>query len=301
VSKTPKPWDDISSSGAAVAFDVSKCTTQEEAIEGSPIDDYYKYQASILPLGTPEALSTHDALGRLLLLALVSGVEAYFRNVLSRVLNCCHMCRAYSSQQMLPLAAVDYYSDDRVTLGLFENTSFASEGEILKQTRKYTKIDVTANSAEAIAIENFEVVSHLRHASVHSRGALSSKNALMLQLPRGLPEGVVVIRLKQLHEIANVCMTTVRSYNRFLYRELLRRWVKEGVLTWQWQRDSARFVPLFSTFASRLDKTSIRNTYHAYLALRAYAMQNPSQRSRAIAGNLASDPTVVGQKHRERA
>jgi hypothetical protein len=185
---------------------------------------------------------------------------------------------------MLPLAAVDYYSENRVTLGLFENTSFASEGEIARQTRKFTEIEISKNSAEAIAVQNFETISQLRHASAHSRGVLNSKNAAMLKLPKGLYEGAVVIRLKQLHAIADVCLTTVRAYNQFLYRELLWRWVKEGLLTWQWQRDCKQFVPLFSTFASRSDKVSLGNSYRAYLALRAYARHTSAQKARPFPG-----------------
>lgn len=261
-------WQSICTTGGNVAFDPTSCCAPSKSVTDSPIDDFYAYQESVLLLGQEEALINSDVLGRVLLLALVSGVESYFRTILSRIINCCSISRAHASQQMLTLAAVDYYKRDDVGLGLFEHVSFATEGEIAKQTKKITDLQIAEGSPARVAIEQFERISHLRHAAVHSRGSLNSRNVTILNNDNPGAGHVLQLRLPQLHTVASTCVTTVQAYNKFLYSEILNRWARKGLLSWQWKNDKAPFSALYFAFASERDVKAMKNRFIAYTAFR---------------------------------
>jgi len=201
------------------------------------------------------------------MLGFVSGVESYFRSLLARVINSCHICRIHSAKQSLTLAAIDYYSPEEIGLGLLENVSFASEGEIVKQTNRISGIEIRQGSSLAAAITKFEAVAHLRHAAVHSGGTLNSKNFTALGLER--TDGVVLIlRLSELHAVVGICRAVVRAYNRFLYVELIKRWVKSGAIEGEWSRDRERFSGLYRLFRSERDGIGPKKPHLAYKQFR---------------------------------
>jgi hypothetical protein len=232
----------------------------------SPIDDYYEYVEHLLTLGDAQALQDSDTLGRLLLLGLVSGVEGYFRSIFVGALRTCEISRRMAANQEIPFGAIDYYGVESAALGLFDSDSLASAGRIGANTKKLLGIPIPKESSLGAALREFDKVCHLRHAAVHARGALGRGNAFALGLAARERLGLE-LRLPALHSAGLVCHSVVRSYNRFLYREMIERWLAEGVLSGDWAIDRATFHPLFELFQSRVDGVGPMNAYQAHRSL----------------------------------
>ena len=86
-------------------FDVSSFCTVALESEPSPIDDFYSYSQDIIKLGKHDQLVNNPLLGRLLLLALVSGVELYFRSILSGIIKHCPLARKHAFKLPISLYA----------------------------------------------------------------------------------------------------------------------------------------------------------------------------------------------------
>jgi hypothetical protein len=260
-------WAGICSVEATVVLDAAPLCIPHDAPDDSPVDDFYEYVAAVLPLGTEQALETTAAFGRILLLGLVAGVELYFRTVLSGIVRVCPLARTQASDHPVSLAAIDYYGSDDIGLGLLENISFATAGEIAKQTERLAGIKWERTSSLGVAIAEFEKLGHLRHAAVHARGNLSPRNVRELRLSSG-KRVALRLRLADLHLAAAVCQNVVRAYNRLVFRRLVERWIGEKVLFGDWKRDGERFSRLFSLFHSVRDRAGSDIAYNAYRALR---------------------------------
>jgi hypothetical protein len=267
VSRAPA-WTVVCSSEQAVVFDATDLCSEVRRGDLSPIDDFYEYQRSLVPLGTQPALEASPVLGRLLLLGLVSGVEAYFRAVLSGVLRACPLCQDHASQQTLSIAAVRYYGLRDLGFGLMEGVSFATEGEIAKQTARVTGARWEANSSVETAVTDFESLSHFRHAAVHARGNLSPRNVHALDLGTRVRQLSLTLRLAEFHAAATICQNVVRAYNGFLFRKIIGSWIGVRQLTGTWSRDKRKFEDLFWLFKSSTDGQGPRNAYLAWVSLR---------------------------------
>ena len=233
----------------------------------SPIDDYYSYVEHLLTLGSEEALAASATLGRLLLLGLVSGVESYFRSIMSGTLRLCPIARRNASEQMLPFGAIDYYGSERAELGLFDTSSLAGATEIRKRTANLLGISVERGTSVFAALEEFDKICHLRHAAVHARGTLGRGNASALSLGAAEGRQTLHVTFGGLQHAGVVCHSTVRAYNRAIYRRLIERWIGSQVLTGSWVTDRAMFKPIFELFQSRRDNVGPNNAYQAYRSL----------------------------------
>lgn len=211
-----------------VGLDATNLIQEQDDPNSSPIDDFIRYTRSVIPLGTPDSLGDSDVLGRVLLLGLISGAEMFFRGVLAGIVGVCPLSRQHASQLMVSLASVDYYGKEQVGFGLIEGVSFATEGEIGKYTKKITGIDIPQTGSLAAAIEEFERLSHFRHAAVHARGDLAPRNAHAIGLPFDSRHNLVV-RFPELQVSAQVCTNVARAYNRHMCLELLKRWCIHGI------------------------------------------------------------------------
>lgn len=144
-------WAEICSTEKSLQLDIDRLRCFLSTASGNPIDDFYCYISSILPLGSEEELGRSEALGRVLLLGLVSGSELYFRSILSGVIRVCPLSREQASKHTLTLGAFDYYGPEEVGLGLLENSSMATAGEIRKQTKRLLNIDMEPGSSVDVA------------------------------------------------------------------------------------------------------------------------------------------------------
>ena len=59
------------------------------AVPVSPIDSFYSYIGSLVPLGKEEKPKASDVLGKVLMLGIVSATEHYFRAVLAGSIRVC--------------------------------------------------------------------------------------------------------------------------------------------------------------------------------------------------------------------
>lgn len=242
------------------------CIKRDDAL-ASPIDDFYEHITRLIPLGEAERLADNDALGRALLLGLVSATELYFRQILAAMVNVCPLTRGHASKQMVPLGAVDYYGAD-VGFGLLDGVSLASKGELKRQTVRLTAIDFPNGSSVSQAVEEFEKLCEFRHAATHARGNLGHQNIRDLAIEAGGERLALRVLLDGLHESAGVCQNVVRAYNRFIFRRTVERWIAEGVLEASWAADRERFLALYQTFRSVRDGSGPASPYRAYLNLR---------------------------------
>ena len=264
----PAEWVEVCRSEQSTTFKVASFCADSRLVGQSPIDDLIGYLGSVLRLGTKELLADNDVLGRVLLLGLVSGAEMYFRSVLAKLISVCPLCRSCASSHMLSLAAVDYYGRDDLGFGLLENVSFATQGEVLKQTKKLTGIEWDQKSSVAEAISAFESLSHFRHAAVHARGELSPRNTQELGIS-GAARKCLIIRFPELQEGANVCLNAARAYNRFMYQKVFERWIGHRLFSGEWNADRGRFRKVLALFRAHEDSLGgPAYAFHLYTKLR---------------------------------
>lgn len=260
-------WAEVCSAEQSLRIDFNALCGQPSGIDASPIDDFYEYVSSLIPVGTLAQLTTNPALGHTLLLVLVSGTELYFLRVLATLINLCSLCRQAAARQSLSLGAVDYYGRD-LGLGLLENISIAGSGEVKKQTLRIIGIDIPSNSSLDEAIREFERLCELRHAATHARGHLGHQNLRDLGIDSHRKRLALTVGVEGLHVAASVCQNVVRAYNRFIYRKVIERWIGERLLSGRWPRDRARFSKVYFLFRSTRDDHGPPTAYRAYVALR---------------------------------
>lgn len=259
-------WREVCGQSRSITFDVTNCCVTAATVPRSPIDDYLLNGRDILLLGTEEDLRDHPALGRLILLGVVSGAEAYFKQIISRCVKHCSTCRNSAAKHVIPFAAVEYYGGDDVATALVESISFATAGEIVNKTKKFTGIDMKgAELTEAVRI--FDRICQLRHAAVHANGVLSAANAR--EIGDGRAKRLRVrIDFASVQTIAAACNNLIREYNRELFFHLVTRWFKEKRLSGDWQQDRSQYTPIFTAFYSVVDEVGPNNAYNSYRALR---------------------------------
>jgi hypothetical protein len=260
-------WDNVCAPAEAISLDLAKCCYPIES-EGSAIDAFYATNADTLRLGTPERIAESPTLGRLLVLGLVTGVEAYFRTLFLNILTICPLSREAIADQAIPFGAVEFYGPEQAVLGLFEGSSFAGETEIKKRTRQVLGVVIPERESLGVALREYEKVCHIRHASVHAQGVLNRGNAKALGVSRQDVSMHVIIDFSHLHMAARACINIVRAYNLFAYRAITQRWLDQRLLVGNWESDKRYFKPLVELFYSREDGSAVKRPYSIYLAFR---------------------------------
>lgn len=265
MSETPA-WVCVCSESGPHSINAADFCIPAPELLSSPIDSYYEFSEHVLQLGTPQGLGDSHTLGRLLLLGLVSGVEAYFRQVLSSVLRLCPISREHASEQQVALGAIDYYGSDQAELGIFDKSSLASYDGVANWTKKLTGLPVQQGSAVAASLLQFDRICHLRHAAVHAQGTLGSGSVKQVGLAAS---GRVVVSLDfaALQNAGAACHVAVRTYNRWLYEELVGRWHASGRLARVWVDDRPAFEPLYELFRSARDASGPAEAKDAYRLL----------------------------------
>ena len=260
-------WQSVNRPEESVVLDAQGCC-RSAAASGNPIDSFYDSVAHVLTLGTPDALGASATLGRLLTLGLVTATEAYFRSVLLATMTICPVAKDLIADQNLAYGALDYYGPDNLGLGLLEGVSFASESEVRKKSKQLLGLELAANKSLMAALQIYDQVCHMRHATVHAHGVLNRGNARALGVKPATETICLVFDLAHLHNAAKACSSVVRAYNEHIWRLTVNRWVDQALLTGQWQVDKHLFTPLFNTYRSELDKTAAKNASAAYASLR---------------------------------
>ncbi|MEU3493953.1 hypothetical protein ABZ747_10765 [Kitasatospora cineracea] len=263
VPKQASSWEIVNEAPDAVDDDFSACCNQSPQA-GCPIDSFYENTGEVLKLGIPQSLNDSPTLGRLLSLGLVTGTEAYFRSIFLGMLAFCPLTRDRAADQMIPLGALEYYGAQKIGMGLFEGISFAGEAEIKKRSGTLLNFQWQGTSSLGVALANFDVVCHIRHASVHSQGLLSRGNARALKIRQATGESEVVIDFVHLQKIALICTSLVRSYNSELFKATVEKWISEKVISGSWTDDKKIFTDLTRLFSSELDSMGPRTANARY-------------------------------------
>jgi len=266
VSSTTSRWRNVCATYVSVAFDARNCCSPIGKGAGSPIDVYLNNSTEIVLLGTPDAIREKPILGRMILLGVISEVEGYFKQILANCVSQCSICRSHAASQQIPFAAIDYYEENEVEIALVESVSFASAGELAKHTKKLTGLELNGPEIKAV-IQPFDHICHLRHASVHARGALGTGN--MRELAHTSSSRLQVnLSFPDIQTIVAACHNLVRVYNRELFFRVIERWLKERRLMGDWESDRKIFSPIFNSFYSKTDACAPKNSYAAYRALK---------------------------------
>lgn len=280
----------VNSSEEAVTDNVDKFVTSTTHPSLNPIDEYLD-QVTKLIIGSATADS--DIL-QLYLLGLVSAAERFFRRVLSGVINLCEQASEVAARQQLSFGAMNYFAAD-LGYGLLENSSLSGDGEIKKRTRSLVGFSIQDNTSLDHALTEFEKICQLRHATIHSGGELSAKNALELDLPLTNRLSVSITSIT-FQSIALRCHNAVRAYNQYLFSEIISRWIHNEVLTGEWSRDVSRFEPCYKFFASTKDLNIEKNPRIAHEKLakavreRFVPESNPSRKGK---GKVPSTPRTT--------
>ena len=260
-------WANVCSPEQTLAASVETLCVHRSDTKASAIDEFHEYLRLLIPLGTEKALTINDALGRALLLGLVSATELYFRRILAAVIVVCPLAREHASSQQISFGSVDYYGDE-LGLGLLEGVSFSKSGEISRQTQRVVGVEVKKDSSVGQAILEFEKICTLRHAATHSRGNLAHRNVRALGIADQNQQLALNVKLDGFQNAAGVCQNVVRSYDRFLFRRVVERWIAKRYLRADWEEDRRVFSALFQAFHSREDAERPTRAYDAYRQLR---------------------------------
>lgn len=260
-------WAEICDCEKSAPLTLDRFYSPTNFLSISPIDEFYINQKSFIKLGTAEALSRNDALGRLLLLGIVSATETYFRNILSGLVYICPLAHVHAYVQQLSFGSVDYYLKRDLGLALLENHSLLSTKEITSQTQRILSLEIKSDASLLAAVNEFDKLCNLRHAAVHSHGALAPINVQKLGLSSATGRLSLSIDLDGFQEATEICLNVVRAYNRFVYRETVERWISNGVLTGTWVDDKGKMEALFNLAKSSEDAISLRSAFLSYQKL----------------------------------
>ena len=259
-------WKEICSPAISLNFEAKNCCKQAQSPVRSPIDEFLIDTSALLLLGTPAAITATPIIGRLILLGLVSDVEGYFKHLLARVVRLCPFSRDAASKQTVSFAAFDYYESENIEASLLEGISFATSGEIRKQTEKLTGIKLTGSEFKE-AVAAFDEICQLRHAAVHTRGHLGVSNALAI----GSSEAnrlQVDLAFSDVQSLGVACHNIVRECNRQIFSSIVDRWMSKKYLSGEWENDGPIFSPIFSIFHCKNDGFGPQNAYNCYRSFR---------------------------------
>ncbi|GAB2513986.1 hypothetical protein [Nocardiopsis aegyptia] len=271
-SADPPSWKKVNLPPESIDTDFSSCCANSEVIE-SPIDAFYSNIGDVLRLGMPDDLDESRTLGRLLALGIVTGAESYFRSLFSALISLCPLVRERVSEQMVPLGALDYYGAEKADMGLFEGVSFASESEIKKRSNSLLGFTWKPESSLGVALRGYDVVCHIRHASVHSHGVLSRGNAKAIGLDKAVSGSEVILDFPHLQKIALICTNVIREYNSQLHAATIDKWIKHKILKGAWSEDRDLVAGAFVLFRSKIDNISPRDSYRYYMPLRSIILK----------------------------
>ena len=251
-----RPTQRTCASSSALQLDASSACTPIPRSKSAAIDEYYEATKGLVTLGTEAALNNSQDLGRLLLLGHISAVETYFRSILVRLLDICDQCRSNAGGEALNLSSIYYYSRSEIAYGLFDGASLAGKAAFRKAMTRATGYQLNEKSPAAIVLASFDKLCHLRHAAVHSHGAVSSQSAAALGMSQDSNRLQVVVDFALSQQIAQICRATVQEVNQFLYEETVLGWRKSERLTGIYENDRKDFEILFRSFRSKADFVS---------------------------------------------
>ncbi|HHX3465974.1 TPA: hypothetical protein ACU9NN_001189 [Enterobacter asburiae] len=256
-------------------------------IVDSPIDVYIKKNKSLLvKLGRLEREGLLDSTNEedrdvynLFLLGFISNVESFIRRIIRETILLDNIAYEQCLEQQLTYAAAIHHKVDLLPEALLENCTFISLDNIQKTTKTYLDININKQSSDQKelieCLSMFEQLCQLRHCIVHRAGLLGSKNAVKLGINQHSKffEKPIVLDFSFLQESSAICLNCVRTYNNFLFNELLKRYVltNKSALSWNFNSDRKWFSRYFKLFVScELNNEILRQQKQPYTPKTAY-------------------------------
>ena len=220
----------------------------------SPIDTYYREQQSIMQLFPTAAWQADSWAGPLAMIAVVSCVENYYRQIFSLIMQVCSHSQKISSSNNINLGSVIWHPNKEIERGAFEHTSLASAENIQTTAKKFIGMDFRSLGLANI-LDEFDKVCELRHGVVHSGKTLAGKNGIKLQLPGSKDLTKIKIEFAQFQELLAVCNALVVDSNRLMFEELIQRWATRWRTAPSWSPDfaSKKFKKVWDMFYSVRD------------------------------------------------
>lgn len=215
----------------------------------SPIDNYRASVGEILAYGTENRLSSNDFLGRLLVLGVVSAAEGYVRAVLSSSIELCPIAQAAASAKTINLGGLLWHGKDGFSRSAFEHASFSSKRELSKACEEFIAFRLQDATFKSI-LDTYESVCQLRHGIVHGDGIMPGRNAVQLEIPKFAKPVRIVVRYRQLQEIAAAVDTLITTLNREIFVQMCKRWAEDWRRRADWdpQHEERLFARLWGIF-----------------------------------------------------
>jgi len=213
------------------AMQISDCVRPVAAGSSSPLADF---EVSLGVLATfSSSMSSHPhptTVGEMVVVAAVSSVESYFRDVLSGIIVCCPEVRSFVSKEMISLGAALSYPPEALAFALVEQMLFSSRGVIEEQLKKIMHLKMDGLPELRGAIQAFERACTCRHSAAHWRGYLDSSTVASL----GLADGNTRYQIDMSYELAQrvlaACDHLVHVANDVLFGITVKRWIRSGRL-----------------------------------------------------------------------
>lgn len=225
-----------------VTLSGTHCVIAAKNIEKSAYDDFLAQFGEIIKCAGQGA---DELIVRLCLLGLTSVTEEYFRRVLAGLITICPKSANIAFKENVSIGASLYYAREEIGFALFEHISFSDTATIKKWTKKICELEIPEASSLADALREFEKVCALRHAAIHANGRLGANNILEIGINPQYPVSVA-LNIESFQSIAEICLNTVRAYNRFIWEKTLKRWVKAKTLTGKFEDDTINFKKIIS-------------------------------------------------------
>ena len=223
----------------------------------SPIDQFLAATEALTMRGKPAFFDDFPELRGLLIAALASQTENYFRELFSRLLVVCPVSQVKASHRDMKLGSAIWHRAGQLERGAFEHFSFASSDNITDTLNRYFEIKVDERSDPFPLLQQFDTLCEIRHAVVHSAGIFSGKNAMKLQMGRSSATMHVDVDFQRFQEATSLCTALVCSMNAELFRKFAERWRDRWPnCTAGWNDSVARdrFKKLWTIFSSVRDQ-----------------------------------------------
>lgn len=219
----------------------------------TPIDGFYAARKDLLTFEDPMLIETHDRIGRLFLIGLISAFENYCRGILSGCISMCPLSQTCSSEKTVGLGGVIWYGPHgQLHRSAFDMKSFASSDELKKTFRDYVQFDMKTSDF-GTALEQFEILSQFRHAIVHSDGVLSGRNAVKLEIPKAGRTYSIKIDYDLFQNSVETVSVLVELINREMFQLMCQRWAIEWRKRNDWNpdKDKKRLKEVYDLFVSK--------------------------------------------------
>lgn len=237
----------------------------------SPIDWFLEELTVVVTTATPSLVAEDRRSASMLVVRIVGAVEYYLRMILTYACRICPKAQDSSDPAQVSLYAARRYSPDALVLATLDGTSLADVDQVRKRTKQLLGIEINARSPLDVSLNQFSKACQIRHAVAHASGVLGGNNLIALRTNLGptIAPLELALSVDSMQEIAAVCETVVREFNRHIFRRMIERWLGDQTIVGSWAHDKMFVAPLFELFYSKRDCLAPKSAYGFWKRLMA--------------------------------